>query len=139
MSYEGKPSSQSNIYVYPGDTIVVSKAGVVYVAGDVRLPGGFVMENSQMTVLKAYAMAQCGGPYAALDRAQLIRRAGSERRPQETQISIKNMLAAKSPDIDLQPDDILYVPTSTGKKVAARTLEAIVQTASGMAIYRGIP
>ena len=137
LSYDGKPSNQSNIYVYPGDTIVVSKAGVVYVVGDVRLPGGFVMENSHMTILQAYAMAQGAGPYAALDRAQLIHRAGSERLAQETQISLKNILAAKSPDINLQPDDILFVPTSTGKKVTARTLEAIVQTASGMAIYRG--
>jgi polysaccharide export outer membrane protein len=136
LSYDGKTSSQSNIYVYPGDTIVVSKAGVVYVVG---LPGGFVMENSRMTILQAYAMAQGAGPYAALDRAQLIRKAGSERPPQETQISLKNILAAKSPDINLQPDDILFVPTSTAKKVAARTLEAIVQTASGMAIYRGVP
>jgi polysaccharide export outer membrane protein len=139
LSYDGKASSQSNIYVYPGDTIVVSKAGVVYVVGEVRLPGGFVMENSRMTILQAYAMAQGAGPNAALDRAQLIRKAGSERPPQETQISLKNILAAKSPDINLQPDDILFVPTSTARKVATRTLEAIVQTASGMAIYRGIP
>ena len=55
------------------------------------------------------------------------------------QISLKNILAAKSPDINLQPDDILFVPTSTARKVATRTLETIVQTASGMAIYRGIP
>jgi polysaccharide export outer membrane protein len=139
LSYDGKSSSQSNIYVYPGDTIVVSKAGVVYVVGDVRLPGGFVMENSHMTILQAYAMAQGAGPNAALDRAQLIHKAEAERPPQETQISLKNILAAKSPDINLQPDDILFVPTSTARKVATRTLEAIVQTASGMAIYRGIP
>jgi polysaccharide export outer membrane protein len=69
----------------------------------------------------------------------LIRKAGTERPPQETQISLKNILAAKSPDINLQPDDILFVPTSTGKKVATRTLEAIVQTASGMAIYARLP
>jgi polysaccharide export outer membrane protein len=139
LSYDGKLSGKSNIYVYPGDTIVVSKAGVVYVVGDVRLPGGFVMENSRMTILQAYAMAQGAGPNAALDRARLIRKAGSERLPQETPISLKNILAAKSPDINLQPDDILFVPTSTARKVATRTLEAIVQTASGMAIYRGIP
>ena len=139
LSYDGKTSNQSNIYVYPGDTIVVSKAGVVYVVGDVRLPGGFVMENSHMTILQAYAMAQGAGPNAALDRAQLIHKAGAERPPHQTPISLKNILAAKSPDINLQPDDILFVPTSTAKKVATRTLEAIVQTASGMAIYRGIP
>ena len=139
LSFDGKTSSQSNIYVYPGDTIVVSKAGVVYVVGDVRLPGGFVMENSHMTILQAYAMAQGAGPNAALDRAQLIHKAEAERPPQETPISLKNILAAKSPDINLQPDDIVFVPTSGAKAVGRRTLEAIVQTATGMAIYSRVP
>jgi polysaccharide export outer membrane protein len=139
MSYDGKSSSQSNINVYPGDTVVVSKAGVVYVVGDVRLPGGFVMENSHMTILQAYAMAQGAGPSAALDRAQLIRKAGPESHPQETLISLKNILSAKSPDLNLQPDDIVFVPTSGAKAAGRRTLEAIVQTASGMAIYARVP
>src|SRR6266478_9134327 len=40
----GAPETmQNNVVVEPGDTILVSKAGVVYVVGDVRLPGGFVM------------------------------------------------------------------------------------------------
>src|SRR6266478_8143114 len=40
----GAPESmENNVTVEPGDTILVSKAGVVYVVGDVRLPGGFVM------------------------------------------------------------------------------------------------
>jgi polysaccharide biosynthesis/export protein len=139
MSYDGKSSSQSNINVYPGDTVVVSKAGVVYVVGDVRLPGGFVMENSHMTILQAYAMAQGAGPSAALDRAQLIRKAGPESHTQETLISLKNILSAKSPDLNLQPDDIVFVPTSGAKAAGRRTLEAIVQTASGMAIYARVP
>jgi polysaccharide biosynthesis/export protein len=139
MSYDGKSSSENNIYVYPGDTVVVSKAGVVYVVGDVRLPGGFVMENSHMTILQAYAMAQGAGPSAALDRAQLIRKAGPESHPQETLISLKNILSAKSPDLNLQPDDIVFVPTSGTKAAGRRTLEAIVQTASGMAIYSRVP
>jgi polysaccharide export outer membrane protein len=137
MSYDGK--SSSNIFVYPGDTVVVSKAGVVYVVGDVRLPGGFVMENSHMTILQAYAMAQGAGPTAALDRAKLIRKAGLESHPQETLISLKNILSAKSPDFNLQPDDIVFVPTSGAKAAGRRTLEAIVQTATGMAIYARIP
>jgi len=139
LSYDGKSSSQSNIYVYPGDTVVVSKAGVVYVVGDVRLPGGFVMENSHMTILQAYAMAQGANSTAALDRAQLIRKAGPESHPQETLISLKKILSAKSPDFNLQPDDIVFVPTSGAKAVGRRTLEAIVQTATGMAIYSRVP
>jgi polysaccharide export outer membrane protein len=124
--------------MYPGDTVVVSKAGVVYVVGDVRLPGGFVMENLHMTILQAHAMAQGAGPSAALDRAQLIRKV-PESHPQETLISLKNILSAKSPDFNLQPDDILFVPTSAAKVAGQRTLEAIVQTASGMAIYSRVP
>src|SRR6266702_516641 len=139
LSYDGKSSSQSNIYVYPGDTVVVSKAGVVYVVGDVRLPGGFVMENSHMTILQAYAMAQGANSTAALDRAQLIRKAGPESHPQETLISLKKILSAKSPDFNLQPDDIVFVPTSGAKAVGRRTLEAIVQTATGMAIDSRVP
>jgi polysaccharide export outer membrane protein len=139
LSYDGKSSRQSNIYVYPGDTIVISKAGVVYVVGDVRLPGGFVMENSHMTILQAFAMAQGPNSTAALDRAKLIRKARSENQPQETLISLKKILSAKSPDINLQPDDILFVPSSGTKAVGRRTLEAIVQTATGMAIYSRVP
>jgi polysaccharide biosynthesis/export protein len=139
MFSNGKSSSQSNIFVYPGDTVVVSKAGVVYVVGDVRLPGGFVMENSHMTILQAYALAQGANPTAALDRAQLIRKAGPESHSQETLISLKSILSAKSPDLNLQPDDIVFVPTSGAKAAGRRTLEAIVQTATGMAIYSRVP
>ena len=47
---------ENNVTVEPGDTIVVSKAGVVYVVGDVHQPGGFIMENgNDITVLKAIA------------------------------------------------------------------------------------
>ena len=134
LSY-GKSSSQSNVPVYPGDTIVVSKAGVVYVVGDVRMPGGFVMENSHMTILQAYAMAQGANSTAALDRAELIRKAGSDAQV----ISLKKILTAKSPDMSLQPDDILFIPQSGAKVAGRRTLEAIVQTASGLAIYSRVP
>ena len=59
----------SNVGVAPGDTIVVSKAGIVYVVGDVRQPSGVVMDNSGRTVLQAIAMAQGTNPTAALDDA----------------------------------------------------------------------
>ena len=138
LTNNGKASSQGNIYVYPGDTVVVSKAGVVYVVGDVRMPGGFVMENSHMTILQAYAMAQGANSTAALDRARLIRKVGPENEPQDTSISLKKILSAQAPDMNLRPDDIVFIPVSGVKVAGRRTLEAIVQTATGMAIYRGI-
>ncbi len=72
----GPPDSMANnVPVVPGDTIVVSKAGIVYVVGDVHMPGGFVMENDKnITVLQAIALAQGLNPNAALDSAKLIRK-----------------------------------------------------------------
>src|SRR6267143_1076687 len=71
----GAPESmENNVTVEPGDTILVSKAGVVYVVGDVHQPGGFVMENgNDITVLKAIALAQGTNPNAALHSARVIR------------------------------------------------------------------
>ena len=45
--------------VNPGDTIVVSRAGIVYILGDVNRPGGYVMSNneSQLTLLQGLALA----------------------------------------------------------------------------------
>jgi polysaccharide export outer membrane protein len=126
--------SRSNVAVQPGDTVMVSKAGIVYVVGDVHQPGGFVMENSQMTVLQAIAMAQGTNPTASLQKARLIRKTPSG--PQETSVPLNRILAAKAADFNLQPEDILFVPSSKAKAGVRRGLDAILQTASMLAVYR---
>lgn len=125
---------ESNVAVFPGDTIVVSKAGIIYVVGDVRLPGGFVLENSSLTVLQAIAMAQGANTTAKLDNTILIRKTPEGR--QEIPILLSKVMAAKSPDPQLQPDDIVFVPRSAAKAGFRRGLEAALQTATGIAIYR---
>jgi polysaccharide biosynthesis/export protein len=128
-------SMKNNVAVEPGDTIVVSKAGVVYVVGDVHQPGGFVMENgNDITVLKAIALAQGTNPNAALDSARLIRK--TSEGPQDVPLSLKKILAAKAPDPQLQPDDVVFVPGSAGKSAAKRGAETILQMATGIAIWR---
>jgi len=46
------------------------------------------------------------------------------------------MLAAKQPDIDLKPDDIIFVPGSLGKKAAKRSVESVIAVSQGLALYR---
>jgi polysaccharide export outer membrane protein len=48
---------QSNIKVFPGDTVIVRKADIVYVVGDVGRPSGLLMDASGLTVLQAVALA----------------------------------------------------------------------------------
>lgn len=127
-------SPEVNIEVQPGDTIVVSKAGLVYVVGEVGRPSGFVMENNEnMTVLQAIAMANGVTNYSALDAAKLIRRSPSG--PQEIPIPLKKILTAQAADVSLQPEDIVFVPRRAGKRAVERTVEAILQVATGLAIY----
>jgi polysaccharide export outer membrane protein len=114
--------------------VVISKAGIVYVVGDVRVPTGVVLENPKLTVLKALAMAQGANPTAAQDKTRIIRHTpdGGE---EEIPVPLKKILAAKVPDPPLFADDILFVPNSAAKSALRRGSEALVQTAVGAAIY----
>lgn len=133
LSNDSTESIRSNVAIYPGDTIVVSKAGMVYVSGDVHRPSAVPMDNSSMTVLQALAVAEGVNPTAALNKARLIRTTPSG--PQEIPLLLKDMLTSKSPDVHLQAEDIIFVPNSAAKTATRRTLDAIIQTATGLAVY----
>ena len=125
--------TMTKLLVLPGDTIVISKAGMVYVVGDVKEPTGIIMDNPHLTVLQAVAMAHGTNPTAKLKSARLIHKANSS--PQDTPIPLDKILSAKSPDLELQPDDVVFVPNSVAKAVTRRTLEAALQAATGIAIW----
>jgi len=134
LSNDATESVKSNIEVFAGDTVLVSRAGVVYVVGDVHKPSGVMMDNgTNMTVLQAIAMAEGTNPTAALNKAKLIRKTPSG--PQELPLALKDMLSSKAPDVRLQAEDIIFVPNSAAKSATKRTLEAIIQSATGLAIY----
>src|SRR5690349_22479413 len=48
LSYDANGLQNSNVPISAGDTIVISKAGIVYVVGDVRVPTGVVLENPNL-------------------------------------------------------------------------------------------
>jgi polysaccharide export outer membrane protein len=138
LSNDPAESAKSNIEVFAGDTITVSRAGVVYVVGDVKRPSGVTMDNgTDMTVLQAIAVAEGTNPTAALNSAKLIRK--TPNGPRETPLPLKDMLSSKAPDVRLQAEDIMFVPNSAAKTATRRTLEAIIQTATGLAIYGARP
>jgi polysaccharide export outer membrane protein len=131
----GKPDAagSTGVQLMPADEVMVSKAGIVYVIGDVHLPTGIILESENLTVLQAIALAQGTNPTAALNDVRLIRRSADG--PHQETVSLKKMLAAKAPDLKVQADDIIFVPVSTGKVVSRRSVEAILQAATGVAMY----
>lgn len=118
----------SNVRVFPSDTIIVRKAEIVYVVGDVGRPSGLLMDASGLTVLQAVALSGGTTRTAKLSGAKILRKGPSGMI--ETPVQLKKILQAKAPDLSLQANDILVVPSSTGKIIAGRTLEAAMQAAT---------
>jgi polysaccharide export outer membrane protein len=130
-----KRSMDANVDVFPGDTVVVSKAGVVYVVGDVRLPGGFLMDkDKELTVLQALALAQGAAPAASLGHSKVIHRTPTG--VVETALDLKAILGGKAEDIRVHADDILFIPHNARKEGTRIAVQTILQTAAGVAIYR---
>ena len=127
-------SLEANVPVQQGDTIIVSRAGVIYVVGEVLAPNGFLMdEKGQYTVMKAVAMAHGLAKFAKPSKARIVRREpGGE---QEIPIPLDKILISKAPDVPMQSNDILFIPSSKGKQAAARTVDVAVALASGFAFY----
>jgi polysaccharide biosynthesis/export protein len=126
-----------NIPVHPGDIVKVTRAGIVYVVGEVKKPGGFVLRsNENITVVQALALAEGLTRTSLKSQARIIRTDQSTNKRAEIPIDLGKILASKSPDPLLQPKDILFVPDSTAKSAFYRGAEAVVSTATGVAIYR---
>ena len=122
----------SNIAVSPGDTILVHKADVVYVVGEVGRPSGFLMDSDNLTVLKVIALAGGTTRIAKMNGVKIIRKGPNGMT--ETPVELKKMLQAKVADIPMKADDILFVPSSTSKVVMSRTVDAAMQAASAASI-----
>lgn len=124
---------RADVSVDPGDRILVPKAGVVYVLGDVGRPGGYVMQdNSHLTVLQAVAMAAGANKTAAPKRARLLRK-GPDGYTEE-RIPLLAMERGKVKDKELKADDILYVPFSERRNLMVGGA-GILASASAALIY----
>jgi len=125
----------SNIQVRPFDVISVPPAELVYVVGQVRKPGGFVMTGREnFTVLQAVSMAEGLDRTAAPKKARILRKGPGSGRV-EIAVNLENILSGRMADVPMQPEDVLFVPSSMAKNAGMKTLDAIIQTATGIAIY----
>ena len=109
-----KNAKYGRIPVFAGDEIHVEKAGVVYAVGAFKTQGAFPLKSSvPTTVLQLAALA--GGVGFEGDRgdAHLIRNEDGKRVIVDVDISA--ILKGKAADVDLQAEDILFVPTNMMK------------------------
>jgi polysaccharide export outer membrane protein len=134
VSNNGEKALKDQVLVNPGDTVVVVKAGIVYVLGDVNRPGGYSMTSnneSRMSLLEA--LANAGGPAktAKLGNARLLRKSDHT----ETKVSIGDIQKGKKADFAMAPGDILYVPFSYSKNLVIQSSGGIASAAGTAAVY----
>lgn len=133
ISHNLEDHPESNVPVYAGDTIMVRRADVIYVVGEVNRPSGFLMDNNNhLTVLQAIALAGGTSSNAKLNSARILRK-GPEG-VTEIAVPLKKLLEAKTTDVSLQAEDILFVPTSARKVLGSRTAEAALQMATAVSV-----
>ncbi|MGB7844223.1 MAG: polysaccharide biosynthesis/export family protein [Candidatus Acidiferrum sp.] len=129
--------SRSNPLVHPGDIVKVTRAGIVYVIGEVRRPGGFALKsNENISVLQALALSEGLTPTAAKGAARIIHTNRQSGERKETPINLGKILAGKAADPVLESKDIVFVPNSVAKRTLTRGAEAATQTLAGLAIFR---
>src|SRR3984885_1234186 len=133
LSKDPAEMAASNIELEPGDTVVIPRAGIVFVLGEVTRPGGYVMNaTGGVTVLQVVAVAGGTTHLAKAGRTRLLRK--TENGFHEEQIDLKKLLRGQVHDVAVRDEDILYVPSSLVKE--ALNAGALVGVAASTAIYR---
>jgi polysaccharide export outer membrane protein len=129
-----------NFQLRGGEEIRVPEASRIFVMGNVKKPGAFAMRDSyDSTVLKVLALSEGLLPFA-MDEAFIYRREGAENGRNEISIPLAKILARKSPDVPLLPNDVLYVPDNKSRRMTMSMVDRLVTfgagTASGMLVWR---
>ncbi len=103
-----------NIPLYPGDRVLVSRVGVVYVVGAVMRQGAYpITPDTPLTLLQAVTLSGGAGFQASQGDTRIIRTTGAKRR--EIPVNLTKVTKGTAPDPILQSDDIVMVPTSGWK------------------------
>lgn len=129
--------SQQNPIILPGDTIVVAKAGIIYILGDVVKAGGYLIDNNEhVSLMQVLTLAGGWQKDAALSKARLIREVPEGHK--ELMLDLKQVVNGKQADVSVEDGDILYIPASLGKTIAYEGMQAAVTAAQTAIVYSTI-
>jgi polysaccharide export outer membrane protein len=129
-------NTSDNIRIFPGDTISVPRAEIVYAIGSIVKPGGFPLDSHEtLSALQVLSLAQGLQKTAASSRAKILREVDGSVNRSEIPVNLKLLMAGKGNDIPLRAGDILFVPNNNAKSAGYRTLDAITGAAGAALIY----
>jgi polysaccharide export outer membrane protein len=125
-----------NRVMRPGDIVIVPNADLVFIAGEVFKPNAYPLREG-LTLTQLLALA--GGPtgVAKVDSIRIVRQSPGKPR-EEVAANLKDIQKNRAADPPLMPNDVVEVPSSTGKQVLNRFLTTIGASA-GQIPVRVIP
>jgi len=104
-------SALANVPVFPGDTIVVARTGVIYVLGSFKTQGIVPLSsNTPLTLLEVTALTGGPGFPAKYKDLRIIRTVGDRRTV--VKLDLKKVMYGQAPDPILQANDIIFMPES---------------------------
>jgi len=130
-------NGEANVQIFPSDIIMVTKAGIIYVVGDVSKPGGYVMEdNAKISVLQALAMAGGQTKTAALNKVQILRRTNSNGDVENIPVPLDKIMRGQEKNMTLHAEDILVVPNSGSKEFGKSMSQGFINALTTLMIFR---
>ncbi len=126
--------SRFDIPLVGGDVVSVPRAGVIYVAGAVNHPGAFLLQNDldHMTMLKMLALAGGTTNVAKTGKTVILRKNLTTGQRDQVPVDVGKIMHMKSPDIQLEANDILFVPDSNGLKALHRAGDVGIYITEGL-------
>jgi len=119
LGEDARAAGTINIPLLPGDTVLVSKVGSVFVLGQVKTPSAIPLAyNSPITVLRALAIAGGVNYGAGLSKARIIR-TNADSQHVEILLDLKKIMFGKQQDVALRSDDVLFIPSNAFKASVA--------------------
>jgi len=130
-----RENDNAELEIKTGETVLVSRCGVVYVGGNVVRPGAYPLCDSNHTTLsEVIALAQGSKPSSYSQSTLLLRTAGTGTRVVQ-KVKLEDVLRGRKVDITMQPDDIVFIPPSILKAAGKTALTAAVGFATQAYFY----
>ena len=125
-----------NIPLTGGDVVSVPRAGIIYVVGAVSRPGGFLMQNDldRMTMLKMLSLAGGATSTAKLKNAVILRKNPSTGNRDQVPVDLSKLMHLKTQDVQMQANDILFVPDSASLRALHRAGDIGVALTEGIGV-----
>ena len=136
--YSRSESNQQtgSILLRPGDTVLVPRAGIVYVLGAVFRPGGYLMqEDGKLNVAEALALSGGTLLQAKTNGLRVIRR-NPDGTVLDFALSYDGIAKGSQTPLELQAQDVVYVPMNKLKATLSDATSILSAAASAAIVTR---